>query len=128
MTDRSSEASVALGNVLWPDAAIERLTVDYDTVVLRIREATGTVKRVRCEGHIGLSLNGFWDEVIIEGADVLTSHPAIDRAVASITQRLGDTWLDSGNEERNTRRWAVLVARLSDGCTLEVVAAKFAVE
>ena len=89
-------------SVLWPDAAIERLTVDYDAVVLQIREATGTVKRVRCEGHIGLSLNGFWDEVIIEGADVLTSHPAIDRAVASITQRLGATWLDSGNEQRGS--------------------------
>jgi hypothetical protein len=115
-------------NVLWPDATLERVTVDYDAVVLGIRESTGTIKTIRCEGHIGLSLSGFWDEVIIDGADVLTSHPAIDRAVADITQRLGDTWLDSGNEQRNTRRWAALIVRLSDGCTLEVVAAKFSVE
>ena len=114
-------------SILWPDASLEHVSVDYDAVVLQVRESTGQVKSVRCEGHIAFELSGFWDEVIIESAQLVSEHPAIDRAVRSIAQRLGDGWTDSGNEQRNTRRWMALVIDLSDGCAIEVVAAKFSV-
>jgi hypothetical protein len=114
-------------HVLWPDASLEQASVDYDAVILRIRESTGQVKSVRCEGYIAFELSGFWDEVIIESAQLLSQHPTIERAVNSIAGRLGKGWIDRGNEQRNTRRWMALVVRLSDGCSIEVVAANFAV-
>jgi hypothetical protein len=127
MTGRSRDASV-LNQVLWPDATLEYLAVDYDSVVLRVREATGQVRTIRCEGHIGYGLCGFWDEVIIERAEIAAEHPFIERCVSSISRRLGQGWIDSGNEQRNTRRWNALVVYLSDGSCLEIVAARFAVE
>jgi len=87
----------------------------------------GYVKSVRCEGYIAFGLSGFWDEVIIDRAQLLSEHPSIDRALSSITQRLGTDWSDSGNEQRNTRRWMALVIHLSDGCLIEIVAANFTI-
>lgn len=128
MTGHSNRSPSALAAVLWPDASLDRVTVDYDAVVLQIRESTGTRRSVRCEGHIGLEFGGFWDELVIQSAGVFAQHPAIDRAVASITARLGSTWIDSGNAHRNSRTWKALIIRLSDGCRLEIVAASFTVE
>lgn len=124
MTGRS-ETDLALGHVLWPDATLEHVAADYDTVVLRIRESTGIERRIRCEGHIALSIEGFWDEVIVERAELVSEHVAIERATNSISRRFGANWLASGNEERNSRRWLALIVHLADGCTLEVVAARF---
>ena len=55
----------------WPDADLEQASLDYDAVVLRIRESTGHVKMVRCEGYIAFEMSGFWDEMIIESAELL---------------------------------------------------------
>jgi hypothetical protein len=120
-----SESERALGQVLWPDAILVHVAADYDTVVLRIRESTGIERTIRCEGHIALGLEGFWDEVIIERAELVSEHAAIERATASIRRRFGTHWLDSGSEERNRRHWLALIVHLADGCSLEVVAARF---
>lgn len=102
-----------LDAVLWPDATLEQMTADYEAVVLRIRESTGRVRMLRCEGHIGYGLCGFWDEVVIERAELRSEHPLIERCVDSISRRLGPGWIESGNEQRNTRQWQVLVVHLS---------------
>lgn len=124
MTGRSEDES-AFNQVLWPDASLEHVAADYDAVTLRIRESTGQARTIRCEGHIGFCLSGFWDEVIIERAELTLQHPFIERCVSSITRRLGEDWGDSGNEQRNTRAWKALVVHLSDGSCVEVVAARF---
>ena len=117
-----------LHKVLWPDAILEHVAADYDAVVLRVRESTGRVRTIRCEGYVGYGVCGFWDEVVIERALVSTSHPFIERCTTSISGRLGDDWPESGNEARNTRKWKALVIHLLDGASLEVVAAKFTVD
>ncbi len=114
--------------VLWPDATLEQVTIDYDAVSLRVRESTGRARLIRCEGHIGFGLFGFWDEMIIESAEMSTKHPAIERCTSSISRRLGEGWIDSGNEQRNARDWVALIVHLSDGCCLEIVATRFTVE
>ncbi len=122
-----SESDLAFGQVLWPDATLEHVAVDYDAVVLRIRESTGIERTIRCEGHIALRLEGFWDEVIIERAELVSEHAAIERATDSISRRLGTNWLDSGNEERNSRHWLALIVYLADGCPMEIVAARLCI-
>jgi len=104
MSDHSRFETV-LTSVLWPDAAIEHFAADYDAVVLRVRESTGRVLLIHCEGHIGYSLDGSWDETYIERVELVEDHPAIERNVKNISTRPGLlVWLDSGNEARNTRR------------------------
>jgi hypothetical protein len=117
-----------LHQVLWPDATLEQVMADYDSVALRIRESTGRIRTIRCEGHIGYALCGFWDEVIIERAEVRLEHPFLDLCVNSLSRRLGHELSESGNVERNTRKWKVLLVHLSDGSCIEVAAAKFAVD
>jgi hypothetical protein len=113
--------------IVWTDATLVRITADYDAVTLFITEANAESREVRCEGYVSFGLSGFWDEVIIERADVLAEHPAIDAAWASITQRLGAQPQDSGNIARNQRRWSCLLIRFGDGCELTVVASSFSV-
>ena len=115
-------------DVLWPDASIKSVSADYDAVVLRLEESTGRQRVVRCEGYIGYALWGFWDEVIVSGARLVDKHPSIDRAFQSLSERLGSDPGDSGNVLRNTRKWRALVVELSDGATLEIVAAGFTCE
>ena len=74
------------------------MTIDYDADVLRLRESTGAARTVRCEGYIGLSLCGFWDEAIVDHAEVVSRHPMIDRTVSDIASRLGQERADSGND------------------------------
>jgi hypothetical protein len=115
-------------DVLWADASIESLSADYDAVVLRIKESTGTQRVVRCEGYIGYALCGFWDEVIVSRARLLDTHPAIDSALESLSDRFGSHFGDSGNALRNTRNWRALVVELSDGASLEIAAVGFTCE
>ena len=81
MSGHSSSGTV-LEQVLWPDATLESVTADYDAVTLRVRETSGKIRTICCEGYIGYAMYGFWDEVIIERAEITTEHPAIDRCVA----------------------------------------------
>jgi hypothetical protein len=112
-------------DVLWPDASIQSISVDYDAVVLRLKESAGKQRVVRCEGYIGYALWGFWDEVIVSSARLVDEHPSIDRALQSLSDRLGSHPADSGNVLRNTKNWRALIVKLSDGASLEIVAVGF---
>jgi hypothetical protein len=114
-----------MDGVLWPDAEIQSVHVDYDAVVIRLRESSGVERAVRCEGYISYALCGFWDEIVVCNAEVLESHSSIDGAVGALEDRLGSNVPESGNSLRNTRQWRALVVHLSDGASLEIVAAKF---
>ena len=117
-----------LSDVLWPDALLVSLVVDYESVVIRIRESHGGMKTVRCDGYIGYSLCGFWDEVVISQAALHDEHESIDRCTAAIARRLGPDWPASGSAARNARRWRALVVTFSDNADFEVVATHFSVE
>lgn len=115
-------------DMLWPDATIKSVSADYDAVVLRLEESTGRQRVVRCDGYIGYALCGFWDEVIVSRAQLVDKHPSIDRALQSLSARLGSDPGDSGNVERNSRKWRALIVELSDGASLEIVAVGFTCE
>lgn len=127
MTGRFSVNEVT-SSVRWPDSLLEKVTVDYETVRVQVRESTGTTKVVLASGYVGYALVGFWDEGVIEKVEILDDHPSIARCVESITKRLGANWSDTGSPDRNTRRWRAMLVYLSDGAVLEIVAASFAIE
>jgi hypothetical protein len=114
-------------SIVWSDATLDRVSADYDAVTLFVTQTNAQARQVRCEGHVSFGVTGFWDEVIIERADVFDEHPAIEAAWTAITRRLGQHPQDTGNMARNQRRWSCVVIRFIDGCELTVVASSITV-
>ncbi len=115
-----SDSALTLAQVIWPDAELSRIEIDYDDLKLLVREASGTVKRVTCEGYLGYELSGFWDEIIVASAEVTEGGSFLDRCLSGIARRLGSSPLPSGSETRNRERAMQLVVTLGDGCQLNV--------
>ena len=117
-----------LQNVLWPDADIESITIEYEEVRISVEESTGRKMTVTCRGHIGYSMAGFWDETIVERADCDRKDPFLAECLRSLESRYGQKWSDTGSPERNLRSWNVLRIFLSDGAVLKIAAAQFIAE
>lgn len=117
----------SLGGVRWPDAAIEGLRIDYDAVWLDVKESSGRGVELRCAGHIGFLIEGYWDETIIQSADVVTDHPFMRRNLESMRERLGAEPPTSGSPARNTGNYETLVVTLIDGVQILCTAAAFEV-
>ena len=83
------------------------------------------VERRTCVGHIGLSIEGFWDEVVIADADVVEFHPFLDRCLTSLAERLGDDLPATGSPARDGRQFSTLVVTLDDGARILCSAARF---
>jgi hypothetical protein len=122
-----SESS-QLHNVLWADAEIGSITIDYGDVSITVRESTGRQMVVRGRGYIGYSAIGFWDEVVVERADCDREDPFLEECLRSLEFRYGKKLPDAGSPERNRQSWNVLRIVLSDGVILKVAAAHFVAE
>ena len=116
-----SDIEAALRAVLWTDAELNGITVDYSDFSLLIRQGDDSLKRVVCEGYLGFELTGFWDEVVISKAEILESGSLLDRCAASLESRLGAKPLPSGSEERNRAVAVIFAVTFGDGCQLNVV-------
>jgi hypothetical protein len=109
--------------VLWPDAELIAVSVDYDAVTIEVRESTGLRRLLTCRGHVGYECRGFWDEVIIERAELL----ATDDFLTDCLKRLRADPLDSGSPARNARSFGVLRIVLLDGCAVTVASTELEV-
>jgi len=118
-------STTALYDVLWADAELEKVVVEYDSVTLLLCESNGIRKRVVCRGHVGLELPGFWDEVIVECGDILGDDPFLVRCQTAIQERFRNTPPTTGNDDRNTNAFRLLKLTLVDGTVLKVAAARF---
>ena len=107
-------------NVLWTDAELLGITVDYDSLSLTLRESTGQVRRVVCEGYIGYEALGMWDEIVVAEARLSVVGPFLTRCIEELERRLGAARLPSGSEARNSRAAMELAIVLSDGCEVRV--------
>jgi hypothetical protein len=112
-------------DVLWADAQLIGIQASYDAFELALRETTGRAVRVVALGHIGFQLVGFWDETVIDSADLVPAHPFADLCVGSIAERLGGFPPATGSPARNGPRFTTLVVSLSDGATILCTAAAF---
>lgn len=112
-------------SVLWPDAEILSVHVDYHAVTLQIRETTGLERRIRCGGQIGYQLVGFWDEVVVESARVVLEDPFLDECLRTIRVACGATPPTTGNPARNRQSWRLLSIHLADGTVFRIAAAEF---
>jgi hypothetical protein len=123
-TIMSRSLSELLGQIRWADASIEDIHIDYEAVTLRVAQEDGKVSTLRAEGYIGCSLVGFWDEMIIERAEVVEKHAGLAACVDLVRRRQGASWSDTGSEARNSRHFFALLVHLIDGSVLEIFAAR----
>ena len=117
-----------LSDVLWADAEIQSVRADYDTVCIELRESTGRKRVVKCCGHIGYQLIGFWDEIVVERAEFVETDPFLDDCIQAIKRAHGEQRLESGDPIRNRGTWSVLLIHLADGAVLRVAAGQFTSE
>lgn len=123
MTGRSS-----INGLIWADAELEGLAVDYDDVVISVTEtATNTARHVRCRGYIGYQAIGFWDEVIVESAWLDPAHDFLSVCRQNLERRFPKGAPETGQHSRNKRAWTTLVIKLIDGAEMLVVASEFEV-
>lgn len=118
--DGLSRATTAYHNVLWTDAELLGVTVDYENLSLTLRESTGQIRRVVCEGCIGYEAIGVWDEIVVAEARLDVVGPFLTRCIEELERRLGATRLPSGSEARNSMAAMELTIVLSDGCEVRV--------
>ena len=109
----------------WADAQLERIEVDYEVVILHIVDSRGARWRVVCGGYIGVEIAGFWDESIIDLADLLEDDPFMGRCLANLEARLGRERNESGSPARNAGRWRTLLVGLIDRMPIRIVANSF---
>ena len=114
-----------LRDVLWPDAEIQSIEIDYEELRISLLESTRQKRIVSCHGYIGHVLVGFWDEVVVERAELIGDDPFLKECVESLRLRYARDLPDTGSPARNLRTWRVLRVHLSDGAVLKVVAAQF---
>jgi hypothetical protein len=127
MIGRSEMTSDRL-DIRWADAQLSGVVASYERCEFEITETSGRRVRVVAAGHIGFQLIGFWDEIVIESADIVPAHPFAERCLQSISERLGEPAPSSGSPERNAGDFSTLVVSLSDGAVLLCTAAEFHVE
>ncbi len=118
-----SKSSIHGESILWPDANLETLEAGYEVFTLRIREDAGGAKLIRCVGYVGFQMVGFWDEVIIETAEVHSSHSFITDC-----ERRLKLLPESGSEARTATGNRLLEIVFIDGCKLWVCANQFRCE
>jgi hypothetical protein len=115
-----SEATTAYHDILWEDAELLGVSIDYENLLLRLRESTGQIRRIVCEGCIGYESLGMWDEIVIAEAHLSAEGTFLSRCVQELERRLGANRIPSGSEARNSTEAMELTIVLSDGCKVRV--------
>ena len=112
-------------DVLWKDATLDRIAIDYDTVVFEVVESTGRRVQLTCRGYIGFQWLAVWDEMVIDRATFVRRHELLDSCIRDIHRRFPATIPRSGSPARNKNDFRVLEILLDDGATILVAAAEF---
>ena len=113
-------------DILWPDAELHGLHVDYDTVRVHLGESTGRQVVLVAEGYIGYEHLGAWDEVVVESARF--DDPAHLARFETALTSTGGASHPSGSVARNRGSWRCLTVHFIDGSELRVAAADFHLE
>jgi hypothetical protein len=109
-----------LTSVLWADAEIDEISIDFDSISIQIKESTGLWTTILCEGYIGYQVIGFWDESVVESGIVTQDHPFIAHCLGSIQNRYKRPPPPTGNAARDRGKWCALVITLIDGSEIVI--------
>src|SRR5579883_3479862 len=100
--------------ILWVDANLEKFEAGFDEVRIEVCEDIGSErsrKLLRCFGYIGFQIIGFWDEMIIESANMHAKHDFIAECEGRVAGQS-----KSGSEYRIAEGNRLLAIEFIDGC------------
>ena len=109
--------------IVWDDAAFDGFDADYDRVLIRLTDYTGTQIAVLCKGWISLSVAYFRDDSYVQSGRLIATDARIDAARDAVVSR----GAPSGSPLRDAALFSLLEIELDDGARLECVAASFQV-
>ncbi len=122
MADDWSEATT---RVLWPDASLESVSMDYDDVRVTVEQSNGRRAAVIGRGYIGAEVVGLWDEAIVKSANIAAEHPFRRRCERALAEQNRKDRRPSGSMIRNLDDKHVLEIELIDGCRILLCASRF---
>ena len=118
----TGHSNFKLNDVLWADAEIEKMEIDYGNVLLTITESNDRKKNILFKGYIGYSVSGFWDEIVIEQFLLHENHPFLDSCIQQLEKKYGKNLPPSGDEYRNQKKWLLSEVCLIDGTSIFIAA------
>lgn len=118
----TGHSNFQLNDVLWADAELEKMEIDYGNVRISITESTEREIKISFKGYIGYSLTGFWDEIVIEKFVLHENHPFLDSCTKELEKKYGKNLPPSGDDVRNKKEWLLSELCLSDGTSIFIVA------
>ncbi len=113
--------------ILWPDAELESLNIDYDSVDILITDSLERKITISAKGFIGYKVLGFWDENIIDTGIFSKNHEFQKECLENLKYRMGDKLRESGCVDRTLSDLTTLEIKLIDGCSILIVAGKFVI-
>ena len=107
---------------------IESLTVKYDSVSIELTEDyTNRRFRVTCLGFIGIEVIGFWDDQIIDRAELSPRHEFINTTTEQMFKHVRFP-RDTGCIERNRGKFELLEIILIAEARIRIVFNELQVE
>ncbi len=111
-----------LQDILWSDAEIEKIEIDYSDVIVTITESTNRERKIKFKGYIGYSVSGFWDEIVIDKCVIHENHDFLQQCILELEKKYGRNIPDSGDDFRNQKSWKLVEICLSDETSILIVA------
>lgn len=109
----------------WADASLEEIKINYDCIDVDVEESGGSIVTLQCKGYIGFELNGFWDETIIEKAVIVEEDDYCSDCWEKIMSKYKGSPPETGNADRNKKKFKTLKIKLGDGSVLKICATNF---
>ena len=104
---------------VWHDYSIEKITIDYDNIVLDL-ELDDIFKSVVFENFIAMEYIGQWDENIIKSIVVVDDCEFIDKALDNIKNNNSTRLKGAVKKDFNTQ-WKCVVVELIDGVKIRIL-------
>nr|WP_319394656.1 hypothetical protein [uncultured Desulfobacter sp.] len=118
----TGHSNFQLNDVLWVDAELIKMEIDYGDVRISITESSEREIKILFKGYIGYSVIGFWDEIVIEKFVLHEKHPFLDSCIQELEKKYGKNLPPSGDDARNKKEWLLSELCLSDGTSILIVA------
>jgi len=112
-------------SIRWADSELESVRLDYDSIVIAVRDEAGDLHNIRANGYIGFTYTGVWDEAIIASGALLDDDEHALDSWRQIEARFAGAIPLSGSDARNRRQWKTLALIFSDGSELKCSAVEF---
>jgi hypothetical protein len=105
----------------WTDFSLKSVQIDFDKVTFFIDDPDSEKHVViNCEGYIGFSRYGHWDESILESIQITGQGDNCKRSLSEVINNYGEKPLPGGGYREIFADWHEMVVKFIDGSIFSV--------